>query len=218
MATYIFDFDGTIADTYSVACGILVNHAAYLGCKQVTLSELLELKNRHAREVLKYLDVPFWRISSFVRKLKMMTSQRIDDIVIFPAWTEILQQIGLHHQIGLISSNAYSTIEFVLKKHQLLDLFDFIDCDKSLFGKKRALNRLIKQKSLNLQQTYYVGDEVRDIEAAHGAKIHAIAVSWGFNSFDRLKLANPDYLISHIEELLKFLNSRKNRYHESVSC
>ena len=147
-----------------------------------------------------------------------MTSQRIDDIVIFPAWTEILQQIGLHHQIGLISSNAYSTIEFVLKKHQLLDLFDFIDCDKSLFGKKRALNRLIKQKSLNLQQTYYVGDEVRDIEAAHGAKIHAIAVSWGFNSFDRLKLANPDYLISHIEELLKFLNSRKNRYHESVSC
>ena len=90
-----------------------------------------------------------------------------------------------------------------MKKHQLLDLFDFIDCDKSLFGKKRALNRLIKQKSLSLQRTYYVGDEVRDIEAAHGAKIHAIAVSWGFNSFDRLKLANPDYLISHIEELLK---------------
>ena len=203
MATYIFDFDGTIADTFSLACDILIDHAAYLGCRQLMPNELFDLKNRHAREVLNYIDVPFWRISSFVRKLKILMNQRIEDVIIFPKWRNTLQQLSLHHQIGLISSSAYSTIEFVLKKHQLLDLFDFIDCDKSLFGKKRALNRLIKQKSLSLQRTYYVGDEVRDIEAAHGAKIHAIAVSWGFNSFDRLKLANPDYLISHIEELLK---------------
>jgi phosphoglycolate phosphatase-like HAD superfamily hydrolase len=59
MATYIFDFDGTIADSFSLACNILVNHAAYLGCKQLTQSELLDLKNMHAREVLKYLNVPF---------------------------------------------------------------------------------------------------------------------------------------------------------------
>lgn len=104
--------------------------------RQLTPNELLELKNLHARQVLKYLNVPFWRISSFVRKLKMMTNQRIEDIAIFPDWIKTLQQLSLHHQIGLISSNAYSTVEFVLKKHELWDLFDFIDCDKSLFGKK----------------------------------------------------------------------------------
>lgn len=202
MATYIFDFDGTIADTFSLACSILINHAAYLGCKQLTSCELLELKNRHAREVLKYLNVPFWRVSSFVRKLKVMTNQRIDEIVIFPDWIKTLRQLSLHHQIGVISSNSYSTVEFVLKKHQLFNLFDFIHCDKSLFSKKRVLNKLIKQKSLNVLTTYYVGDEVRDIEAAHGAKINAIAVSWGFNSFARLQLANPDHLISHIEQIL----------------
>lgn len=202
MATYIFDFDGTIADSFSLACNMLVEHAAYLGCKQLTPGELLELKNLHAREVLKYLHVPCWRVSSFVRKLKMMVNQRSDAIPIFPGWIKTLQALSLHHQIGLISSNTYSVVEPILKKHQLLDLFDFIACDQSLFGKKRALNRVIKQKALNTMTTYYVGDEVRDIEAAHGAKIQAIAVSWGFNSIDRLKLANPDYLISHIEELL----------------
>lgn len=66
---------------------------------------------------------------------------------------------------------------------------------------------MIKQKSLNTLTTYYVGDEVRDIEAAHGAKIHAIAVNWGFNSLARLQLVNPDHLISHIEEL-QILSSR----------
>lgn len=202
MATYIFDFDGTIADSFPLACNLLMIHAADLGCKQVTSSELLELKNLHAREVLKYLNLPFWRIPSFVNKLKMLANQHINDITIFPEWTNTLQQLSVHHQIGLITSNTYSTVEFVLKKHQIFDLFNFIACDKSIFGKKRALKRLIKQKALNPMTTYYIGDEVRDIEAAQGAKIHAIAVSWGFNSLERLKLANPDYLINHIEELL----------------
>jgi phosphoglycolate phosphatase len=202
MATYIFDFDGTLADSFSLECNILVTHAKYLGCKQLTLNESLELKNMHSREILQYLNVPFWRTSSFVRKFKKITSQHVEDIAIFPEWTKTLQQLGLHNQIGLLSSNAYSTVEFVLKKYQLFDLFDFIDCDHSLFGKKRGLSKLLKQKSLNAETTYYVGDEVRDIEAAHATKIHAIAVSWGFNSLSKLQLANPDHLINHIEQLL----------------
>lgn len=87
----------------------------------------------HAREVLKYLGVPFWRVA--------------------------------------------------------------------LFGKKRCLNKLIQQRSLSPSTTYYIGDEVRDVEAAHAAKINSIAVSWGFNSNAKLQQANPSQLISNFEEL-----------------
>ena len=62
MANYIFDFDGTIADSFSLACSILMSHAEYLGCKQLSTPELLTLKDMHAREVLNYLEVPFWRV------------------------------------------------------------------------------------------------------------------------------------------------------------
>lgn len=201
MANYIFDFDGTIADSFALACSILMNHAKYLGCKQLSTAELLALKDMHAREVLKYLEVPFWRVALFVRKVRKITRERADEINIFPEWPTILKQLSLNHKIGLISSNSYEVIEFVLKKHHILTLFDFISCDKSLFGKKRCLNKLIKQRALNPSATYYVGDEVRDVEAAHAAKINSIAVSWGFNSSDRLKQANPSQLISNFGEL-----------------
>lgn len=57
MATYIFDFDGTLADSFSLACNIVMNHAEYLGCRQLTLIELLALKDMHARDALKFMQL-----------------------------------------------------------------------------------------------------------------------------------------------------------------
>jgi len=208
MATYIFDFDGTIADSFSLACNILVNHAEYLGCQPLTTTELLALKDMHAREVLKYLGVPFWRVALFVRKLRKITHEHVDEINIFAEWPSILNQLSVNHQIGLISSNSYKAVEFVLKKHHIFQVFDFISCDKSLFGKKRCLNKLLQQKNLNPSTTYYVGDEARDVEAAHAAKINSIAVSWGFNSNARLKQANPGQLISDFDQLKRMFDFR----------
>ena len=200
MATYIFDFDGTLADSFSLACNILLSHAEYLGCRQLTQAELLTLKDMHAHEVLKCLGVPYWRVGFFVRKLRKLSHAYADEIDIFPEWPAILNQLSTQHQMGLISSNASSVVEFVLKKHHIFELFDFVCCDNALFGKKRCLNGLIKKKRVNPSTTYYVGDEVRDIEAAHATKIHSIAVSWGFNSYARLKQANPGQLIRHIKQ------------------
>ena len=42
MAAYIFDFDGTIADSFSLVCDILFKQAKYLGCKQLTPNEILK--------------------------------------------------------------------------------------------------------------------------------------------------------------------------------
>lgn len=201
MATYIFDFDGTIADSFALACKILMTHAAYLGCKQLTIDELYELKNMHAREAIQYLSIPFWRVSSFIRKLRKIANQHVEEMTIFPEWINTLRALSIDHHIGLISSNSYKTIELVLKKHQLFELFDFIYGDRAVFGKKRCLKKLLKHRKLDPMSTYYVGDEVRDIEAAHATKIQSIAVGWGFNSLARLKLANPDYVITHLDQL-----------------
>lgn len=202
MATYIFDFDGTIADSFPFVCHIIINHADKLRCKRLSLPDLVMLKELDSRAVLKYLGIPFWRVAAFVRTLRKITHAQVDDIPIFPGWLEALQTLRAnHHQIGLISSNSQQNVEFILRKYHLIDLFDFIVCDKPLFGKTRCLQKLIQRRSLTRSSTYYIGDEVRDIEAAHSVNIQAIAVSWGFHSLSRLKLANPDYVIDDIEQI-----------------
>ena len=202
MATYIFDFDGTLADSFSVASDILLKQAKYLGCRQLTPAEVGKLRDLHAREVLNYLDVPFWRTFRFVKKFRKLVNERMDEVIIFPAWFEVLQKLKANqHVLGIISSNSRNTIEPVLKRYMLAELFDFIICEQPLFGKVRCLKKLVKCLNLNTNTTYYVADEVRDIEAAQANQMHAIAVSWGFNSVERLQLAKPELLIIDLKEL-----------------
>lgn len=202
MSTYIFDFDGTLADSFPIACDILLKHAKYLGCKQLSSSDLDRLRNMDVREILKYLEIPYWKIPWVLKKLRKLGKQNIDEIIIFPEWIEVLKTLKNNkHTLGIISSNTQETIQYILRKYALDKLFDFIVCEKLLFGKSRSLKKLIKRLSLSRDDTYYIGDEVRDIEAAQENKIHAIAVAWGLNSIDRLKLAGPELLITHPDEL-----------------
>ncbi|NCT57205.1 MAG: HAD hydrolase-like protein [Legionella sp.] len=147
MATFIFDFDGTIANSFSLACNIIIKHANDLRCKQLKFSELNRLKNMHAHEVLQYLEVPFWRTPLFVQKLRKILNERVNEIDVFPEWLAILSRLNQNgHQIGLLSSNSYKTAEFVLKKYHLFELFDFISCEKSLFGKKKVLLKVCRRR------------------------------------------------------------------------
>lgn len=62
-------------------------------------------------------------------------------------------------------------------------------------------NRNFCNGALSPTATYYVGDEVRDVEATHAAKINSLAVSRGFNSNAKLKQASPTQLINNFDEL-----------------
>jgi phosphoglycolate phosphatase len=52
----------------------------------------------------------------------------------------------------------------------------------------------------------YIGNEDRDIHAAHKLKIPIIAVTWGYNVRELLATEKPDYLIDKPEELLGILS------------
>lgn len=206
MAVYLFDFDGTIADSFPLACDLLLKNAKYLRCKQLSLAEIAQLKEMDVREIAQYFQIPFWRIAGFVKKLRKLGNERIDEVKIFSEWLSILKTLKENkHELGIVSSNSLKTIKALLIKNNLYQLFDSIHCGASLFGKKRQLKKIITQRGFNPNDTYYIGDEVRDIEAAQANNIHTIAVSWGFNSINRLKLAKPEYLMENINQLQSLL-------------
>ena len=58
---------------------------------------------------------------------------------------------------------------------------------------------------LDKSVVYFVGDEVRDIEAGKKVGINTIAVSWGYNTKAALDKENPDCLIDFPLELEKII-------------
>jgi len=47
-----------------------------------------------------------------------------------------------------------------------------------------------------------IGDSTMDIETAHNARMHAIAVTWGFHDRERLVAAGADQVVEHTDQLL----------------
>jgi len=74
-----------------------------------------------------------------------------------------------------------------------------------MFGKRSALRRVLRKNGVSHDEAIYIGDELRDLEAAHAERIAFGAVSWGYTNLDALKEHKPAatfVAVTHIGEML----------------
>ncbi|XZN90982.1 MAG: HAD-IA family hydrolase [Microcoleus sp.] len=202
----IFDFDGTLADTIDLLLSITNRLSVEFGFKSVTKEELAKLSNLNSWQILNYSGISVFKLPLVIRKLKANLRKEIYQIQLFPGITEVLLELKNRNFIlGIITSNSRENVLESLKKNGLEGCFDFIDSGTT-FGKHKVIYRWLKRQEFHPEQVVYVGDEVRDIEAAKRTGIKVIAVSWGFNSQSALAAHYPDFLIEHPQELIGIID------------
>ena len=69
--------------------------------------------------------------------------------------------------------------------------------------------------SLDPREMIYVGDEVRDVKAAHKAGVNIAGVTWGFNTRRSLAELEPRWLLSDPEDLSKLIPLKNERPHRN---
>lgn len=75
-----------------------------------------------------------------------------------------------------------------------------------IYEKYNLLFTVAGKLSLNLQETWMVGDSDTDIYAARLAKYKKmVAIDRGIRSTEQLKMLKPDHIISNLKELLTYL-------------
>jgi HAD superfamily hydrolase (TIGR01549 family) len=142
-----------------------------------------------------------------LRRIRTDLQKEINNVELFAGMKEVLLALKLQgYKIGIITSNAQKNIEFVLQKYDLL-IFDFIVSGITLFSKHRSIKKYLKSEKIELEEIVYIGDEIRDINAAKKAKVKVIAVTWGFNSKEVLSEYQPDALVDQPQELIEVINN-----------
>ena len=61
--------------------------------------------------------------------------------------------------------------------------------------------QIVTKNSLNKDDTVFIGDSNHEIEVGKKLGIKTVAVTWGFNSENKLKSHNPDFIAHNSEEL-----------------
>jgi phosphoglycolate phosphatase len=60
---------------------------------------------------------------------------------------------------------------------------------------------VLRRAGVRVQEAIYVGDELRDGDAARAVGIAFGAVTWGYATPDALRALSPDRLFTSIEEI-----------------
>ncbi|MBE9045036.1 HAD hydrolase-like protein [Pleurocapsales cyanobacterium LEGE 10410] len=200
----LFDFDGTIADTYQAVANITNQLSTEFGYKALDREQLLLIKNLSSREIVKQSEISVFKLPFLVRRIRIELSKEIAGLDSIQNIEQVLFELQRRgYVLGIITSNIQENVDIFLAKNQLSSLFSFIHSSTSIFGKHRVINRVVREYKLNRSDVVYVGDETRDIRSARKSRVRAIAVSWGFNSAAILQKYQPDYLVDCPQELLE---------------
>ncbi len=203
MANVIFDFDGTIADTLPLVIEIFDR---WSGKDPITAEEVERYRNMTVRELLREIGVPLWRMPGLLVWGRAEMTKTMPQATIFEGLAPVFESLSsAGHRLFVASSNSQENIDAFLKRHQIDGCFSGIYGNIGVFGKTKVIKNIIREEQLDPVQTYCVGDEVRDIEAAKKAGVKAVAVGWGYNGNVILQAHKPDYFISRPNELMNIV-------------
>lgn len=197
----IWDFDGTLADTLQLALEIYNEIARDKGFLPIT--DPHAVRDLSMSEFLAAHRIPAHRIPGTFSRFLSEVHGRSATLLLNPGIAETVSALhSLNITQGVVSSNQKQNIENCLHAHGLRDCFKFIVGTSRLFGKSRSVRKASRAAGIDTNRVLYVGDEIRDIEAAEAAGTDVAAVTWGLNSASALGARNPTWLVESPHEIL----------------
>lgn len=197
----IFDFDGTLADTFPWFASVLNGVAERYRFRRIEPHEVEGLRGHSARQLIDHLGVSRWKLPFIARHMRRLAAGDVDAVSLFPGIDAMLRQLRQHgFVLAIVSSNTESNIRRVLGEDMSAS-FAYFACGAGLFGKATKFRQLARRAGIDHGQCLCIGDEIRDFEAASDAGMAFGAVGWGFTSARALQALGPAFMFSHPDDI-----------------
>jgi phosphoglycolate phosphatase len=196
----IFDLDGTLSDSFPWFLSVVNAAADRHGFRRIADSEIDALRGQTSREIIKSLEVPFWKVPVIATDMRKRKAAALRDIPLFPGTSAMLRNLrDAGVTLALVTSDNEANARTALHKHAAL--ISHFACGASLFGKAAKFKRVLKAAGVAPHEAIAIGDEVRDADAARDAGIAFGAVSWGYATVDALRRAGATTVFARMEDV-----------------
>lgn len=198
----MFDFDGTLADSFPFFLSVFNTLADRHGFRPIDTARADELRHYGVREMMQHVGLPAWKLPIVSRAFIALMKDSCEHVQVFEGVAQSLARLDeAGVQLALVSSNSEHNARKVLGP-QLAARFIRFECGMSILGKAARLKHVMKQLGCTGAQAIYVGDHGADAEAARKAGTAFGAVSWGYCPIASLRahgvqmeFANPAELV-----------------------
>jgi phosphoglycolate phosphatase len=197
----IFDFDGTLADTFPWFKLVLNGVAKKFHFKTVDAEETDLLRGKSARELLQYLGIPRWKLPFIARHMRLLMAKDIEMVRLFSGADHMLRRLSESGMtLAVVSSNAEHNVRFVLGT-DASTLVRYYACGASMFGKSAKFRTILRKSGLRPGDAIYIGDEIRDFESANQEGLSFGAVAWGYTRAETLAALPPRFMFMSLDEI-----------------
>jgi phosphoglycolate phosphatase len=197
----IFDFDGTIANTFPLVLRVLTAHRESQGQTGPSEEEIEELRKIDSRKVFEFLGIPRWKVPFVIAAVRHRMRKIEHELESFDGMHEALALlVERGWRLFILSSNGTRTIRTFFERHGLPRPVK-IEGGVRFFGKEHRLRRLMRDFNLDPERTVLVGDETRDMSVGRLCGTKTVGVTWGLNVSHVLETESPDALVDSPRDL-----------------
>lgn len=204
----LFDFDGTIADSFAVVQEVFYE---LTGAKKIEDPvEVERLRRMPMLKAAQELEIKPWQLPRLMIRGRALMGKRIAEIKLFPGMDAVIR--ALHdegYQMFVMTSNSASNVQEFLRSYHLDKYFIRVYGNIGLLGKTGAIRSVARHNHFSTAECAYIGDEARDIIGARKAGAFTISVDWGYNDRAFLQEHNPDAIVHSPADLLTVLENSK---------
>lgn len=190
-----FDFDGTLADSFPWFARVINDVADRYRFRRIAPEETETLRGLDAAGIVRHLGIAPWKLPFISRHMHALAARDIAEIALFPGIPAMLADLhAAGMPLAILSSNTRANVAAVLGPEARY-VRDFA-CGVSLFGKAKRLRALVRGAGLAPGAVLYVGDEIRDHDAARAAGCDFAAVAWGYTRIEALRATGPTLVLT----------------------
>ena len=171
------------------------------GFRRVEAHEYEHFRDLNGRTLLRELGLPLWKLPRVINSMRRRMARHAETFSLFPGMAEALRHLAESGvQLGIVSSNSRENVERVLGAENSKRIAHFA-CGVSMFGKASKLREVLRRARVLPKEAIYIGDEIRDAQAAVKAGIAFGAVTWGQHSIGALREQNPTEIFTTVSEM-----------------
>jgi phosphoglycolate phosphatase len=202
-----FDYDGTLINTFWLIQEYFEDGAVELGLQHLTAQDFRYLHQYGWKALFQTKGVNLWQAYRLLRYVQRRINQELPDLRRIPA--NIIDLVGdLHaagHTLAIVSSSGATAINASLDTAGIKFAFTEVLGNQPIWGKAHSLRQL-RYNYPGYARYVYVGDEIRDAQAAKQAEYVPLSVDWGIHHHALLAQYNnkifktPAQLFKHLTQ------------------
>jgi phosphoglycolate phosphatase len=197
----IFDFDGTLADSFPWFSRVVNEVADRYRFKRIEPHEADTLRTLDARALMRHLGIPAWKMPFIANHMRKRKSRELDQTRLFDGVDRVLRQLSdAGIALAVVSSNSASNVRAILGADNAR-LIRYYECGASLLGKASRFRKVLRRSSTQASDALCIGDEIRNHEAAHKEGIAFGAVTWGYTAAEALIARAPEIVFHTVGEI-----------------